>query len=80
MKLTPTQQRIADVLADGAAHTMQELVACLWDDMSENPRTTIKMHISNIRSKIAAQGLDVVGRGINGQSTYRLVRHISKGE
>ena len=80
MKLTPTQQRIADVLADGAPHTMQELIACLWDDQAENPRDTVYVHVSNIREKIGKQGYDIISRGSNGKMTYRLVRYLTSGE
>lgn len=80
MKVSPTQQRILDLLSDGAAHPVKELVACLWDDAAENPAAAVAKHIHYLRGKLARQGRDIVGRSQWGSLSYRMVRFITAGE
>jgi hypothetical protein len=71
-KLTPTEDRILALLSDGAIHSLEELWGLLAaGDMAE--KVSVQMHLSNLRKKIADQGLGVmacVG------SCYRLVQFI----
>lgn len=80
MNLTVTEQKIYDLLADWYPHSVDELVTCLWDDMNDRPADAVRVHISNIRKKIGQSGQDVMYRGVNGKSTYRLVRCTGPGE
>ena len=52
--LSRTERKFWDVLSDGRPHTPEELAKCLWDDCGINPRSSIKMHISNIRRHLPA--------------------------
>ena len=80
MTFTPTQRKIFDMLLDGQPHTKKELHGCLWDDMNDDPDNCLKAHISTMRRIIGLQGLDIVARGHNGTTQYRLVRYITAGE
>lgn len=59
MRLTPTEQRILDLLADAQSHTYDEILHLL-DDGEYNGRTSVKTHISTLRSKIVGNALTVV--------------------
>jgi DNA-binding SARP family transcriptional activator len=80
VNLTVTEQKIYDVLSDWYPHSVDELTTCLWDDMNDGPGSALRFHMSNLRKKIGPLGQDVVHRGVNGKSTYRLVRHVLPGE
>lgn len=70
-KFTPTQRRMLTILADGKAHTRQELFACLSDDMAD--LSAIKWHLSKLREKLRPMGQDVICE-INMGIKYRHVR------
>lgn len=72
---TPTQRRILDLLSDGVAHTKEELVKCLWDELA-GP-TILNQHISNIRDKLRPQGQDIINIQEQRVSYYRHVRIVS---
>lgn len=80
MRLTPTQQRLYDLLLDGYPHSRDELISLLDDEFNERPEDCVYAHLSNMRKQLGPHGQDIVTRGINGKSTYRLVRHITRGE
>lgn len=73
-KLTPTQQRIWDVLKDGQPHTKDELVACINDELS--PRNTIHVHLTYLRRKLPPGMLLVAITRGTGKTAYRLMREI----
>lgn len=71
-KLTPTQRRLFDVLADGQPHTLQELHQCL--DHLTGVRT-VSVHLTAMRKVLRPAGLDVFSRTVRGhEATYHLVR------
>lgn len=72
MRLTPTEQRIWDVLSDGRPHRTHELVACLLDSQA-TPRN-MRQHLSQIRAKIRASGEAVLCEIHNRQVHYRRVK------
>lgn len=77
MDLTPTECRILEKLSDGMPHSKEELVLCLFDDLSSVH--TVKYHISNLRVKLRPIGQEIVceyNRGFK----YRRVRLYSTGE
>jgi predicted ArsR family transcriptional regulator len=83
-KLTPTEQRIIDMLSDGIGHTVDEIKNCLYDVIGAES-VTVRMHLSNINKKILPR-YEVVciknkGRPAKGlQAIYRLMRTINMGE
>lgn len=72
--LTPTEQRIYDVLSDGLAHPSAQLFAVLGDDMTEV--NTLSVHLFRMRPKLQRHGRDIVCRK-NGFTSYRLVRYLT---
>jgi len=69
--LTPIQQKMLDMLSDGAPHSREELCTCLFDDLG-NP-TNIHAHLTLIRQFCRPRGEDIVSN-YDGRWTYRLVR------
>jgi hypothetical protein len=67
LPLTPTQQRMYELLADGLPHSVEELQALLPDELS---RLSVKAHIWSIRRKLLT--MQIVGQKLNGKFTYRL--------
>jgi hypothetical protein len=72
---TLTQERMLKILSDGLPHTKQELHSCLYDD--QGPVNNVQMHISNLRDRIQRNGFDIVCCRNNGDSWYRMVRHLA---
>lgn len=58
MHLRPTEQRILDLLSDGQRHTREEIKGLLDDELAD--MVTVRIHVSNLRKKIAAKGENVV--------------------
>ena len=68
-KRPPTvQERMLAMLADGQAHTTQELHCCLYDELT--PLLTVRVHISYLRRKIRP-GQDLLHS--RADDTYRLI-------
>lgn len=65
-KLTPTQERMMRVLADGENHTRKELHACCGPC---SPRT-VGVHMVFLRRRLKEYHLDVMYR----RGKYKLVR------
>lgn len=80
MDLTPTQRKMFDLLSDGAPHSRKEMEACLWDEASTRPADAVRNQVTKLRGALLPTGLDIVVRGANGTSTYRLMRPIGPGE
>ncbi len=74
---TPTERRLLVVLEDGKAHPASQLMRELNDDLTE--KTTLVMHISNMRAKLRARGEDVGSfLDIDRKLFYQLRRRIAK--
>ena len=71
-KFTPTEQRILAILADGMAHTRQELHGCLYDELG-GPGN-LRVHICNIRKKLLRVGQTILCELYRGSPHYRHVR------
>lgn len=72
-ELTPTEQRIYNLLRDGEEHGYSELFACLSDDMAGI--TAVQFHLSKLRSKLPPGDLIVcVYKGHS--KAYRYVGHV----
>lgn len=76
-RLTETERRLFEALRPGAPVPKADLQQLISDELS---LTSLFVHVSNLREKLGHYGLDVVARGVNGRTTYRLVRHIGPGE
>lgn len=70
LELTKTERRMLDVLSDGMPH---DLNPYLPDDLS----SSLWMHVSNLRRKVKAVGLNVVNVG---KGQYMLMRRINSAE
>lgn len=66
---TPTQQAMLRVLADGQAHTREELHACLPDELGAV--SNIHRHLCAIRKWLRPIGQDVVCQLRNRRIYYR---------
>lgn len=75
MKLTPTQQRIYDILQDGGEHTSAELVKCLDDEYTQ--ASMVVNHVSALRRNLARYGLTIASVQIPGHPpSYKIVRRL----
>lgn len=77
VRLTPSEQRIYDALADGGSHPKEELQKLLCDDLSENG---VYIQVSNIRSKVRPIGQDIISERWYNGVRYRRVRIVTTGE
>jgi hypothetical protein len=69
---TPVQNRILDVLRDGGAHGLDELRACLNDELQDEHN--IHFHLSGLRARLRRQAQDIQRFTVAGKSLYRHVR------
>lgn len=78
IRFTPTQQRMAQLLADGELHTMEELKRCLWDELSE--ATTVRHHLSGTRKVLRLMRQDIICElDSTGKSVgYRRVQYLDQ--
>jgi len=70
--VTPTQRRMAALLADGKPHTRRELHALLWDEQGK--LSNICEHLSRLRKIIRPQGEEIVCEIVHRKICYRHVR------
>jgi DNA-binding response OmpR family regulator len=69
---TPTHLRILEVLKDGKLHPKRELVACLWDELSEEH--ALNRHISTLKGQLRKHGQAVDCVIVGNARHYRLVK------
>lgn len=67
--MTPTQQRMNQVLDDYKSHLREDLVACLWDEQSAP--SAIQAHISGLRKVLAYIGEEIICEISGRRITYR---------
>lgn len=78
LELTPTQQRIYDLLKDGKPHAPTEIRECLWDELGHVKN--IKKHIHLLRKALKPEGKGILvdyvppGRRLH----YRQVRFLNQ--
>jgi hypothetical protein len=72
--MTPTQARMHAVLSDGLAHTVEELIACLADELGD--RTNVQPHLTHLRKKLPMG--ESIACIINGRTYYQLVRRVNR--
>lgn len=80
LKLTPTQKKFYDLMADGERHRIPEFRMVMNDDLATE--AAIAVRISSLRAILKGIGEDVVcERAENRQKTYRRVRTLyTQGE
>lgn len=76
-KLTPTQQRFYDLMADGCRHTVEEFIELLPDPMGDD--VNVLKHVQSLRTLLRPMCEDVVCERYNRVKTYRRVRTIMQG-
>lgn len=74
-ELSPTQRRIAELLADGRPHTRAELHALLPRD--GGPLSNVQPHLTALRKRLRPLGEEVVCEIVSRRICYRRVRLIS---
>lgn len=67
-QLTVTQRRIVELLMDGEAHKLPEMMKCLDDELSE--KSNLHVHLALVRPKLQKGGIDILVR----KGLYRMVR------
>jgi hypothetical protein len=75
---TPTQRKILAVLSDFGDHPIEELVACLPDDLGD--RNNIHAHLTALRGRLRPRAQDIQSMRLNGRTFYRHVRLTSRDE
>lgn len=75
-RFTKTEQRIVDVLSDGAAHLRAELMELL-PDPEMGVVKNLNNHLGSIRKKIRPSGQDVLCVIVNRRLAYRQVRTLA---
>lgn len=73
--LTPTQQRMLELLLDEKPHNRFALQKCLRDELGSV--NGIKPHLSNLRKKIQSHGYGISCDMMAGENYYRLVHFAS---
>ena len=56
-RLSPTEQRIYDLLSDGLSHNREELHACL-DELANSKALTV--FVTHMRAKLRPKGEDII--------------------
>jgi DNA-binding response OmpR family regulator len=72
---TLTERAILDLLADGVARPVDDVVKVLGDPYAE--RATLRVHISNMRKKIGHLRHEIVCEYRNQRTMYRYVLLVS---
>lgn len=73
IELSKTEQRLFDLLADGQPHPRKDMIRAVDPDSLVEWKT-VHVHVSNIRVKIKAAGLDILARDLGLTTKYQLVR------
>lgn len=71
MHLTPTERKLAALLADGQPHTRREIHALICDSL--DPLSNIRQHVCNLRAKLKGQGQDIDCVLLGGHICYRQI-------
>jgi hypothetical protein len=71
LDLTPTQQRVLELLADGEPHEPREIRTLLPEDLG--PLVNVRQHLSRLRRRLRPVGQDIRFERLGLQVAYRLV-------
>lgn len=78
--LTPTEQAILNVLADGGEHTPDEIYQCCpGNGFGPSMHNTINVHLTMLRHYLRPRGQDIASILMGGRTTYQLRRLFSSG-
>lgn len=81
--LTSVEQSIFNMLSDGEAHVVDEIIGCLYD-AEDGDVVTVRKHISNINKKIMPGheivSLNTPGKRRTNKLLYKLVRSIKTSD
>ena len=69
--LSPTEQRIMNLLSDGLPHTKKEIASCLT--YQKNCEDNIKPHLHHLRKKIGIKGEAILCVLVDRRIRYRWV-------
>lgn len=69
---TPTQKKIMDLLSDRQSHHRDELRSCILDEYSNN-LNNLAVHLSHLRTRLAARRQTVACEQYSGKIYYRLI-------
>lgn len=75
MTFTPTQQIVADLLADGLPHSRDEIALAI--DPGFTSREVVRFHVSRVRRKLRPKGEDIVCCLVHRKICYQHVRLLS---
>ncbi len=79
LKLTPTQQKFYDLMADGNRHKVSEFLAVMEDPVATHQ--DVMGHISKLRKVLRPLCEDVACERVQNTKTYRRVRTLyAQGE
>lgn len=70
IEYTPSERRILEKLSDGNSHSLEELISCLWDDMSR--KATVQVHVCSIRKKIMCSRYRICNEALHTGLAYRM--------
>lgn len=70
--LTPVQQKMLTILADGMPHTREELHSCLSDNLGD--LSNIQPHLTGLRKHLRYKGEDIMCERQGMKVYYRQVR------
>lgn len=74
MTLTPTQDKLLKLLADGEPHLAEQLMVGLGDEFMEH--NTLKVHVSNLRGALKEVGKDIASHLIQVSTIQRVMYQI----
>lgn len=72
------QAKMLDVLSDGKSHAVEELHACLNDDLG--PIDNVCAHITHLKKVLNPQGKDILMTKALGYRAYILVRIVASSQ
>lgn len=70
--LTPTQRKLAEILSDGLAHSREELMVAIDDELSG--LQNLRQHLHNLRKKLLLRGETIIAEQIQFKYYWRWVR------
>lgn len=75
-ELTPTQQKLFNLLSDGQRHHKNEMLELLDLTYDRSDKLNLVMHISKLRKKILGRGLKIAMESYKQRWYYILVRNL----
>lgn len=76
LRLSKTQRKMLDILADGLPKSKPELRKCLYD--TDGDAVNIRAHIYAIRRIVRQYGLDVLCEIFDCRTHYRLIKYVDE--